>query len=62
MRQHENSGILFNATQLRNLIQREENPFQFHLKYPDIKRLEDGYDIEDAIMDAYNLNGVEDLL
>ena len=60
MRQHENSGILFNATQLRNLIQREENPFQFHLKYPDIKRLEDGYDIEDAIMDAYNLNGVED--
>lgn len=60
MRQHENSGILFNATQLRNLIHGEGNPFQFHLNYPDIKRLEDGYDIEDAIMDAYNLNGVED--
>lgn len=60
MRQHENSGILFNATQLRNLIHGEGNPFQFHLNYLDIKRLEDGYDIEDAIMDAYNLNGVED--
>jgi len=60
MRQHENSGILFNATQLRNLIHTEGNQFQFRLKFPDIKRLEDGYDIEDAIMNAYNLNGVED--
>lgn len=60
MRQHENSGILFNATQLRMLIHDDGNPFQFHLKFPDIKRLEDGYDIEDAIMDAYNSNGVED--
>ena len=60
MRQHENSGILFNATQLRKLIQNDGNPFQFEVKFPDIKRLEDGYDIEDAILDAYNSNGVED--
>lgn len=60
MRQHENSGILFNATHLRKLIQNDGNPFQFQLKFPDIRKLEDGYDIEDAIMDAYNSNGVED--
>lgn len=60
MRQHENSGILFNATQLRKLIDNVGNSFQFHLNFPDIKRLEDGYDIEDAIMEAYNSNGVED--
>ncbi|PIV96978.1 MAG: ATP-dependent endonuclease, partial [Flavobacteriaceae bacterium CG17_big_fil_post_rev_8_21_14_2_50_31_13] len=35
MRQHENSGILFNATQLRNLIHTEGNQFQFRLKFPD---------------------------
>ena len=60
MRQHENSGVLFNATQLRKLIQNDGNPFQFQIKFPDIKRLEDGYEIEDAILDAYNSNGVED--
>lgn len=60
MRQHENSGILFNATQLRKLIHQYHDQFTFQLKFPDIKRLEDGYDIEDAIMDAYNSNGVED--
>lgn len=60
MRQHENSGILFNATQLRKLIHQYHDQFTFQLKFPDIKRLEDGYDIEDAIRDAYNSNGVED--
>ena len=60
MRQHENSGILANATFLRLLLKNEPNNFSFDLNYPDIKRLEDGYDIEDAIVSAYDNFGVED--
>ena len=61
MRQHENSGILANATQLRLLIQNNGSHFQFDLDFPDIKRLIDGYDIEDALVTAYdNDGGVED--
>lgn len=60
MRQHENSGILANATHLRMLIDNNSTNFQFDLNFPDIIRLEDGYDIEDAITVAYDNNGVED--
>tara|TARA_R110002124_G_scaffold286985_2_gene469552 strand:- start:2107 stop:3531 length:1425 start_codon:yes stop_codon:yes gene_type:complete len=60
MRQHENSGILANATYLRTLIQHNSTDFQFDLNFPDIIRLEDGYDIEDAITSAYDNIGVED--
>ncbi|MEN8965903.1 MAG: AAA family ATPase [Polaribacter sp.] len=60
MRQHENSGILANATFLRLLLKNEHNNFSFDLNYPDIKRLEDGYDVEDAIVSAYDNFGVED--
>jgi ATP-dependent exoDNAse (exonuclease V) alpha subunit len=60
MRQHENSGILANATILRMLIDNEATNFQFDLNFPDIIRLEDGYDIEDAINSAYDNIGVED--
>ncbi|EAQ41106.1 ATP-dependent RecD-like DNA helicase [Polaribacter sp. MED152] len=60
MRQHENSGILANATQLRFLIQNDGLDFKFDLDYPDIIRLEDGYDIEDALVLAYENDGVED--
>ena len=60
MRQHNESGILSNATLLRMQIENEGTPFQFNLEYPDIKRLEDGYDIEDAIVNAYDYYGVED--
>ena len=60
MRQHENSGILANATHLRMLIDNDAINFQFDLEFPDIIRLEDGYDIEDAITSAYDNNGVED--
>ena len=59
-RQHENSGILANATLLRLLIQNDATNFQFDLNYPDIIRLEDGYDIEDAITSCYDNDGVED--
>lgn len=60
MRQHENSGILANATHLRMLIENDATNFQFDLNFPDIIRLEDGYDVEDAITSAYDNNGVED--
>ncbi|WP_026778190.1 ATP-dependent RecD-like DNA helicase [Polaribacter sp. Hel_I_88] len=60
MRQHENSGILANATQLRLQMQNEIDAFQFDIKFPDIKRLIDGYDIEDALVTAYDNDGVED--
>jgi exodeoxyribonuclease-5 len=60
MRQHENSGILANATQLRLQMQNEIDAFQFDIKFTDIKRLVDGYDIEDALVAAYDNDGVED--
>ena len=60
MRQHENSGILANATQLRLQLQNEGDKFQFDIDFLDIKRLIDGYDIEDALVSAYDRDGVED--
>ena len=60
MRQHKNSGILANATLLRLLIQNDTDNFKFDINFPDIKRLVDGYDIEDALVAAYDNDGVED--
>ena len=61
MRQHEDSGILVNATDLRLIIANGGfNKFQFQLGFPDLIRLVDGYDIEDAINTAYDNFGVED--
>jgi len=60
MRQHEDSGILANATALRLLLKNEDEKFQFDVDFADIERLEDGYDIEDAIVSAYESDGVED--
>ena len=60
MRQHEDSGILANATALRLLLKNEDEKFQFDVNFADIERLEDGYDIEDAIVTAYESDGVED--
>jgi ATP-dependent exoDNAse (exonuclease V) alpha subunit len=60
MRQHKNSGILANATQLRLLLQNDTDNFKFDINFPDIKRLVDGYDIEDALVDAYDNDGVEE--
>ncbi len=61
MRQHQNSGILTNATQLRLMIASQSIAnFKFDLSFPDIVRLEDGYDIQDAITTAYDQQGVEE--
>ncbi|BDB57454.1 ATP-dependent exodeoxyribonuclease [Flavobacterium ammonificans] len=62
MRQEESSGILFNATELRELLKDSfVTDFQFDVKkYKDIVRLTDGYDIQDAIQSAYNNYSIED--
>ncbi|MGB0880895.1 MAG: ATP-dependent DNA helicase, partial [Polaribacter sp.] len=60
MRQHKNSGILTNATHLRLLLKNNDVSFQFDLNFPDIIRLTDGYDVENAIVNAYDTYGIED--
>lgn len=62
MRQELDSGILYNATNLRELLNSHFfDTFQFNIKpFKDIIRLEDGYEILDAIHDAYNKNGTEE--
>jgi len=62
MRQAETSGILYNATQLRELLDSHfVDTFQFNLNtFKDIVRLQDGYDIQDAIHNAYDNYGLED--
>jgi len=61
MRQHKDSGILINATQLRLILRNNGfSNFQFQLGFPDLIRLIDGYEIEDAINTAYDNIGVED--
>ncbi len=60
MRQHTDSGILVNATSLRQQLEGNSYyDFKFQLDFPDVIRLEDGYDIQDAIMSAYGSDGVE---
>lgn len=62
MRQEEHSGILYNATELRELLKDTfYDDFQFKLKgFKDIVRLTDGYDIQDAIQGAYSNYSIED--
>lgn len=62
VRQQEDSGILANATRIRQQLQDglyEE--FKFDLSgYKDIIRLVDGYEIQDAIEQSYHENGKEE--
>jgi ATP-dependent exoDNAse (exonuclease V) alpha subunit len=62
MRQEENSGILYNATELRELLKESFiTEFRFNVKrFKDIVRLTDGYDIQDAINTAYSNYSIED--
>ncbi len=62
MRQEEKSGILFNATELREVLKESFiTNFEFKLKgFKDIIRLTDGYDIQDAINQAYSNYSIED--
>ncbi|WP_027075424.1 ATP-dependent DNA helicase [Maribacter antarcticus] len=62
MRQAEDSGILVNATLLREQLQGEFfESFKFDvLPYTDIIRLIDGYEIQEAIDESYSQNGKEE--
>ncbi len=62
VRQEQNSGILFNATLLREALSDSfYESFKFDLKgFKDIVRLVDGYEIMDAINDAYSSLGNEE--
>lgn len=62
VRQSRDSGILMNATRLRELIGQDPlPPFRFSLSgFPDIVRLTDGYEIQDAINEAFDQCGKEE--
>lgn len=62
VRQEQDSGILFNATELRSVLETGfYESFKFDLSpFKDIVRLVDGYEIMDAINDAYSANGYEE--
>ena len=62
MRQEEKSGILYNATELREILKSDfVDTFQFKVKgFKDIVRLSDGFDIQGAIQSAYNNYSIED--
>ena len=62
MRQEEDSGILFNATLIRaQLREAFYESFMFDIAdFKDIVRLQDGYDIQDALMQAYSSQGLEE--
>ena len=61
-RQTDDSGILYNATNLREQLQSEFfETFQFEVSaYKDIVRLIDGNEIQEAIDGSYSQNGKED--
>jgi ATP-dependent exoDNAse (exonuclease V) alpha subunit len=62
MRQAEFSGILYNATELREILKSHFiDTFKFSLQsFKDIVRLQDGYEIQDAIYDSFDKNGPEE--
>ena len=61
MRQHHDSGILANATKLREILRDNYfKSFKFQSDYNDIYRLTDGDDILDAFYTSYNKNNIED--
>ncbi|MEM7381465.1 MAG: AAA family ATPase [Bacteroidota bacterium] len=62
VRQAEGSGILSNATHLREQLRTQfYEGFKFHLSdFKDIVRLTEGYDIQEKIEDSYRENGREE--
>ncbi len=61
MRQGKMSGILENATTLRLCLKDQFfETFKFQDNFEDVSLLNDGYDIQDAIQQVYDNNGVED--
>lgn len=62
VRQKQGSGILFNATHLRQIIKKEiEGPPQFQLNFPDIVAL-DSQELIDEINSSYGKEGIENTI
>lgn len=63
VRQATQSGILYNATLIRNMLEENEWPktIQFNLKFPDIQRLK-GDEIMDAIETTYAHHDIEEII
>ena len=61
VRQAAESGVLSNATSLRELLDVKQNRYQpiFDL-YPDVIRLSEKHDLEEALNDAYSSKSLED--
>ncbi|EAS18983.1 ATP-dependent exoDNAse (exonuclease V), alpha subunit [Flavobacteria bacterium BBFL7] len=60
-RQEKDSGILLNATRIRNQIEELDNDFKFNVDpFIDINRLIDGHEIMEAIQTAYDTQGHEE--
>ncbi len=60
-RQAINSGILENATGIREHIENEDFNYKFRVaEFTDINRLIDGYEIMETIQTAYDMNGHEE--
>ena len=62
VRQAEDSGILTNATNLREQIRSSyHDEFKFMVsRFTDVVRLTEGFDIQEAIEDSYRMNGKEE--
>jgi len=61
MRQHQESGVLQNATKLRNILKdRSDETFKFDLKFQDVVRLQERDEILDAFYSVYDQDSVED--
>ncbi|WP_109300085.1 ATP-dependent RecD-like DNA helicase [Aquimarina sp. AU474] len=62
VRQAENSGVLMNATRLRELLNDGfYDTFQFEIgNYTDIVRFQDGHEIMDALNESYSSSGHEE--
>jgi len=61
VRQRKSSGILYNATKIRQKISKFNQKFQLKLgKYTDFIYLTDKNDIQEALVDAYSDYGVEE--
>lgn len=62
VRQSQESGVLYNATEIRNIIgDYYDQNFQFQLGFEDLVFLDDSYDIQDALVNSYDHGiGVEE--
>ena len=58
VRQAEESGILYNATDIRNCIINNELNFKFK-KFNDILTLTDGFEIQESIENSFNKIGID---